>query len=357
MKLRTRLFLSISALITVALLGLLLGVTSVMQLARSQEQLIAYNFATIDQGEKMRRQLGDQLVLITAPHTDAAKLHASQQQFRKVLEEGLMNARDEATREGFRAIAERFARFVEVSAVAAEQDQRPMDDEAFSEALNATRNAMMELQRHALDSVSASERYTRERAVLVAGLQGLLALAVLLMRELYAGSRGLGGCGHGLGQSLVGQSGSLLRAGGRGLLAQVVGLARAEVALYHAARQFDFLRRRQQRVAADIVQVNLGDIGDVFKALAGRGFFGFFSLGTRLVFVFQLVFQHFFQQIKIVAHDVSPACALLIRTGPVRVWFPDTCSGLQACRVGGFQSAVLLGPRRYYPFRQFSALS
>ena len=44
-------------------------------------------------------------VLITAPHTDPAKLHASQQQFRKVLEEGLMNARDESTREGFRVIA------------------------------------------------------------------------------------------------------------------------------------------------------------------------------------------------------------------------------------------------------------
>ena len=35
-KLRTRLFLSISALITVALLGLLLGVVSVMQMAKSQ---------------------------------------------------------------------------------------------------------------------------------------------------------------------------------------------------------------------------------------------------------------------------------------------------------------------------------
>lgn len=37
MKLRTRLFLSISALITVALLGLLLGLVSVMQMAKTQE--------------------------------------------------------------------------------------------------------------------------------------------------------------------------------------------------------------------------------------------------------------------------------------------------------------------------------
>lgn len=36
MKLRTRLFLSISALITVSLFGLLLGLFSVMQLGRAQ---------------------------------------------------------------------------------------------------------------------------------------------------------------------------------------------------------------------------------------------------------------------------------------------------------------------------------
>ncbi|OEC38894.1 PAS domain-containing sensor histidine kinase [Pseudomonas sp. 1D4] len=181
MKLRTRLFLSISALITVALLGLLLGVTSVMQLARSQEQLIAYNFSTIDLGEQMRRHLGDQLVLLTAPHTDPVKLHDAQQHFRSGVERGLMNARDAGTREGFRAIAEHFARFVEVSATPASDDRQPMDDVAFSEALNATRNAMLDLQRLALDNISSTERYTRERAVLVAGLLGLLALAVLLI--------------------------------------------------------------------------------------------------------------------------------------------------------------------------------
>ena len=41
MKLRTRLFLGFSALMTVALLGLLLALVSVMQMAKSQEQLSA----------------------------------------------------------------------------------------------------------------------------------------------------------------------------------------------------------------------------------------------------------------------------------------------------------------------------
>jgi hypothetical protein len=54
MKLRTRLFLSISALITVALLGLLLGLVSVMQMAKTQESLIRSNFITLDLGLKYR---------------------------------------------------------------------------------------------------------------------------------------------------------------------------------------------------------------------------------------------------------------------------------------------------------------
>ncbi len=47
MKLRTRLFLSISALITVALLGLMLGLVSVMQMAKPQESLISDNRALL----------------------------------------------------------------------------------------------------------------------------------------------------------------------------------------------------------------------------------------------------------------------------------------------------------------------
>lgn len=57
-KLRTRLFLSISALITVALMGLVLGVFGVMQMAKTQEALIRNNFITLDLGLKLRQTLG-----------------------------------------------------------------------------------------------------------------------------------------------------------------------------------------------------------------------------------------------------------------------------------------------------------
>ena len=58
MKLRTRLFLSISALITVALLGLLVGLLSVTQMARSQSELIQRGFSAVQLGQQLRAVMG-----------------------------------------------------------------------------------------------------------------------------------------------------------------------------------------------------------------------------------------------------------------------------------------------------------
>ncbi len=89
MKLRTRLFLSISALITVALLGLLLGLVSVMQMAGTQEATIRSNFVTLDLGLKLRQTLGDQLVLMLAEKPDPVAFEASKQHYLQLLDEGI----------------------------------------------------------------------------------------------------------------------------------------------------------------------------------------------------------------------------------------------------------------------------
>ena len=81
MKLRTRLFLSISALITVALLGLLLGLVSVMQMAGSQETQLRSNFITLDLGLKLRQTLGDQLIIMLSEEPDSAAFAASKQHY------------------------------------------------------------------------------------------------------------------------------------------------------------------------------------------------------------------------------------------------------------------------------------
>ena len=92
-KLRTRLFLSISALITVALLGLGLGVVSVMQMAKTQELLIRNNTVTLDLGLKLRQTLGDHLILLLRNHEDPQALQAATRQYLALLDEGIEHER------------------------------------------------------------------------------------------------------------------------------------------------------------------------------------------------------------------------------------------------------------------------
>lgn len=64
MKLRTRLFLGFSSLMTVALLGLLLALVSVVQMSKSQEKLIHDNFSVIEINQQMRQALGNHLLIL-----------------------------------------------------------------------------------------------------------------------------------------------------------------------------------------------------------------------------------------------------------------------------------------------------
>src|SRR6478752_3099060 len=101
MKLRTRLFLSISALITVALLGLLLGLVSVMQMAGTQEALVRDNFVTLDLGLKLRQTLGDQLILLMGDKPDPVAFEASKQRYFQLLEEGIAHDQGDGHPSGF----------------------------------------------------------------------------------------------------------------------------------------------------------------------------------------------------------------------------------------------------------------
>jgi len=89
MTLRTRLFLSISALITVALLGLILGLVSVMQMAKTQESSIRSNFITLDLGLKLRQSLGDQLMMMLEQRPNPEALQASEQRYFELLDQGI----------------------------------------------------------------------------------------------------------------------------------------------------------------------------------------------------------------------------------------------------------------------------
>ncbi len=185
--LRTRLFLSFSALITVSLLGLLLGVVSVMHMASSQESLLQRSFSTIAISQKLRQNLGDQLVNMISEQPDMQALQASQERFGQLLAEG-MQIRSKQSRQGFESIDQAYRQFQQVL------NDRPGtrwvmgDGNSFSQAFNDLRMRMIAVQQRAIENVSRAETQARERAKLIAGLLGLLCLAVLGIGVLTAQS-------------------------------------------------------------------------------------------------------------------------------------------------------------------------
>lgn len=181
MRLRTQLFLSISALITVALVGLLLGLFSVMQLAGSQEHQINRAFATINISLELRQHLGDQLVNLMGKELDVPALEESQRKFLAALENGLKLAGDAEAHEQFQKIAASYQAFLDLVRQPADRRRGLLDDNDFSHSLDVLRNNMVELQRRALTVVGGAEGAARDRAVLIASLIGLLGVSVLLI--------------------------------------------------------------------------------------------------------------------------------------------------------------------------------
>ncbi|MEE8875305.1 KinB sensor domain-containing domain [Pseudomonas helleri] len=180
-KLRTRLFLSISALITVALLGLLLGVVSVMQMAKSQEALIRNNFITLDLGLKLRQTLGDQLILMLRNHPDPKALESSANEYLALLDEGMEHEREHKLDNGFAQAREDYELFLEAFKEAHANALDIGSDQELSDRFNSLRNGLIEEHRKALDNIYTAQAAARDRAIIIAGLLGLVGLAVLII--------------------------------------------------------------------------------------------------------------------------------------------------------------------------------
>ncbi|MDQ0123665.1 NtrC-family two-component system sensor histidine kinase KinB [Pseudomonas lini] len=182
MKLRTRLFLSISALITVALLGLLLGLISVMQMAATQEALIRNNFVTLDLGLKLRQSLGDQLIIMLSERPDPAAFEQSRQHYYRLLDEGIaLSDSGNDVQYGFAQAKADYQSFLEAYDKSPETSRVLSGSGELSDKFNALRNGLIAEHKRALDNINAIERQARERALLVAGLLGLVGLAVLII--------------------------------------------------------------------------------------------------------------------------------------------------------------------------------
>ncbi|MHC8369516.1 ATP-binding protein [Pseudomonas sp. MDT1-85] len=182
MTLRTRLFLSISALITVALLGLLLGLVSVMQMAGTQEALLRDNFVKLDLGLKLRQTLGDQLIIVLGENPDPAAFEASSRHSLELLDEGIAHEpSSEGVQYGFRKAKADYQSLLQAFDLSHAPVQVVSDDGDLTEKFNALRNGLISEQKRALDNITEIERQARERALLIAGLLGLVGVAVLFI--------------------------------------------------------------------------------------------------------------------------------------------------------------------------------
>lgn len=179
MKLRTRLFVGFSALMTVALLGLLLAQVSVVQMARSQEALLRDSFKVIESNQQMRQALGNHLVLLYRHERDAATIEATRMAFERALDEGVRQTANAADLQAFQAIEQAYALFLK-ELYAAEGDQEQPPDE-LSQSFHKVRSLMVQMQEAAFQRIHDTEAQARERALWIASLLGLTGMAVLLI--------------------------------------------------------------------------------------------------------------------------------------------------------------------------------
>ncbi len=180
MKLRTRLFLSISALITVALLGLLLGLVSVMQMARYHEATLHNSFVALDIGLRMRQNLGDQLVMMleNAPNE---KMAPSQQQFQELINDARRHETESGETTSFAAIDGQYRDFLQAYNETKSQGLDLNANTLLRSRFDQLRNSLISGYKDALDNINTTEQEAHDRAVLVSSLLGLVGLAVLIV--------------------------------------------------------------------------------------------------------------------------------------------------------------------------------
>lgn len=186
MKLRTRLFLSISALISVALLGLLLGLVSVMQIANRQEALVQRNFNTLDLGLKLRQNLGEQLVIIQGEAPDPSELGRLQGEFNQMIAQAMAHDASEAEHAAFSRTGTDFQHYIDAYQQSLARGAGLSEDKNLSDAFNTVRRDLIDGYKATLDNLNDRQQASHRHAVMVSSLLGLVGLAVLLIGFLTA---------------------------------------------------------------------------------------------------------------------------------------------------------------------------
>ena len=181
MKLRTRLFVSGSALLTVALIGLILGMVSVWQITRVQNQAMSRNLEIIDATIGFRQEMGTQVILLLEDSFDPLELKESDVRFRNWLTQALESSTEEADRQAISEIARSYELFGKLLDSPVQVRRDLLHNDAFTRALQALRDRINAVQMRYVEAVQNAQQSSRERATIVSALLGLIGLALLLI--------------------------------------------------------------------------------------------------------------------------------------------------------------------------------
>ncbi|WP_459207374.1 KinB sensor domain-containing domain [Pseudomonas sp. MLB6B] len=185
MKLRTRMFLSISALITVALLGLFLGLVSVVQMASVQERLLSDTRHVLELGVKLRQNLGEQLSQILDESPNRESLGDLQTQFQQLVDQGLQEGGEHS---GLEQIRSSYLGFLQAYRQSATPSREMGLEQPLGMAFDSVRRSLIASSNKALDEIDRSEERNHDQAWLVGGVLGLMGLAVLVLGFITAHS-------------------------------------------------------------------------------------------------------------------------------------------------------------------------
>ncbi|MBD9398460.1 KinB sensor domain-containing domain [Pseudomonas sp. PDM11] len=184
MKLRSKLFLSTSALLTVALLGLSLGIFSVLQLTQSQSRSLAHNLEVISTSLDLRQELGRQLFMMLSEDFDDStvqRLQESDQRIRGWLDDSLKSSVTEADRQAIQQIQAAYQTFSTILEDPLTVREELLTNDDFAKTIETVRDRLNTLQVQYVAAVKDAEVQAQERAWLIAGLLGLVGLAVLVI--------------------------------------------------------------------------------------------------------------------------------------------------------------------------------
>lgn len=188
MKLRSQLFLSSSALLTVAVVGLLLGLFSVLHLTKTQNNAMTRNLSIIQATLGLSHELSRQVTLLLDEKLDREALAASDAHFRNWLDAAAASAMDEADVQATEEIRLAYATYSLLISEPFTVRRELLRNDEFGRAVDAMRDRISAVQMRYVTQVEAAEASSRERAWLVASLLGLIAIAVLLIGLITANS-------------------------------------------------------------------------------------------------------------------------------------------------------------------------